>query len=64
MVMITFKNSKDREHLLEKAKRMETYAAMIVDCIEDSITEEPEYDEKNYREHESMDRYNYRRRMR
>ena len=44
MVMVSFRTKKDKEHLLEKAKKMEEYASMIVDCIEES-----EYDERNYR---------------
>ena len=36
MVILSFKNKKDKEHLLSKAKKMEEYASMIVDCIEDS----------------------------
>ena len=44
MVMISFRSKEDKKHLLEKAKKMEEYASMIVDCIEES-----EYDERNYR---------------
>lgn len=69
MVILSFKTKKDKEHLLEKAKKMEEYAAMIVDCIEES-KEEDEYSERAYR-HEEPDyderynsRYGYRRRMR
>ena len=68
MIMISFRTKKDKEHLLEKAIKMEEYASMIVDCLESS-----EYDEMNYRHHddeeEMMDmndriaggRYGYRR---
>lgn len=75
MIMVSFKSKKDKEHLLEKAKKMEEYAAMIVDCFEESETE---YDERSYRiseedmmdvndrmmGHRSEGRYGYRRRMR
>lgn len=70
MTILSFKTKKDKEHLLEKAKKMEEYAAMIVDCIEESRDYEDEYSERAYRheEPEYDDRYNsrygYRRRMR
>lgn len=53
MIILSFKTKKDKEHLLEKAKKMEEYASMIVDCIE-----EPDYDER------MSGRYGYRGRMR
>lgn len=73
MIMISFRTKKDKEHLLEKAIKMEEYASMIVDCLEHS--EYDEYEERdgmNYRHHdeeEMMDmndrmaggRYGYRR---
>lgn len=65
MVVLSFKTKKDKEHLLEKAKKMEEYAAMIVDCIEES--EDEDYDERAYRQEEpdyeerSSRRYRYRR---
>lgn len=54
---------------------MEEYASMIVECIEDSKSEDYDYDERSYRGHEDdmeemndrmMGRYGYRgmRRMR
>jgi len=60
MIMVSFRSKKDKEHLLEKAKKMEEYASMIVDCIEES-----EYDERRYRGHEDDEedmnnRYGYR----
>ena len=70
MIMISFKNKEDKEDLLKKAKKMEEYASMIVDCIEDS-----DYDrETKYRKHHDEDdmyemndrmmgRYGYRRGM-
>lgn len=64
MIVISFKNKKDKEHLLEKAKKMEEYAAMIVDCIEDSDEEESYQERYGYRrEPEMMGRYGYRRGM-
>lgn len=50
MVMITFRTKKDKEHLLEKAIKMEEYASMIVECLEDS-----EYEERAYRHHDDED---------
>lgn len=72
MIILSFKTKKDKEHLLEKARKMEEYASMIVDCIEESKEYEDEYSEKAYRhEHDDHDydgefhgRYGYRRRMR
>lgn len=74
MIILSFKSKKDKEHLLEKARKMEEYASMIVDCIEESKDFEDEgydYPERNYRQHEEPDydermggRYGYRRRMR
>lgn len=71
MIMMTFKTKGDKEHLLEKAKKMEEYAAMIVDCIEESEHfEDKSYYERNYRhempsyEDKYEGRYGYRNRMR
>ena len=50
MVMISFRTKKDKEHLLEKAIKMEEYASMSVECLEDS-----EYEERNYRHHDDED---------
>lgn len=63
-MIVMFRTQRDKEHLLEKAKKMEEYAAMIVECIEESKSDE-EYDERSYR-HEDYDermnsRYGYRR---
>ena len=65
MVMVSFRTKKDKEHLLEKAKKMEEYSSMIVECLEDSDYMD-EYDERNYRGREDDDemmssRYGYRR---
>lgn len=68
MIILSFKTKKDKEHLLEKAKKMEEYASMIVDCIEESKDYEDEYSERAYRHHEDPEyderfsgRYGYRR---
>ena len=62
--MISFRSKRDKEHLLEKARKMEEYASMIVDCIEESKSDE-EYSERRYRderypEDEYRGRYGYR----
>ena len=68
MIMISFRSKKDKDYLLEKARKMEEYAAMVVECIEESKSDE-EYDERAYRHyeddyrHENPDRYSYNRRM-
>jgi len=65
MIMVSFRNKKEKEHLLEKARKMEEYASMIVECIEDSYSDDEEYEERAYRDGGSMEgRYGYRRRMR
>jgi hypothetical protein len=71
MIMIRFKTKRDKEELLEKARKMEEYASMIVECIEDSgdMGEDYEsYQERRYRmEHPDemgSGRYGYRRSMR
>lgn len=59
-----FRTKRDKEHLLEKARKMEEYAAMIVDCIEESKSDE-EYEERSYRyddyDERMNSRYGYRR---
>lgn len=66
MVMIEFRSKEDKKHLLEKAKKMEEYASMIVDCIEESETGS-EYNERHHDYNEDEDwgyrggRYGYRR---
>ena len=59
MVMISFRTKKDKEQLLEKAKKMEDYASMIVECLEDS-----DYDERNYRHDEDDEDNRYTRKYR
>lgn len=65
MVVLSFKSSKSKEHLLEKARKMEEYASMIVDCIERCKEDDEEYSERSYRDDDEYDRhgqrYNYRR---
>jgi hypothetical protein len=63
--MVSFRTKKDKEHLLEKAKKMEEYSSMIVECLEESDYMD-EYEERNYRDHEEEEemprgRYGYRR---
>lgn len=36
MTILSFKSKKDKEKLYEKAKKMEEYASMIVDCLEEA----------------------------
>lgn len=60
-----FRTKRDKEHLLEKAKKMEEYAAMIVECIEESKHDD-DYEERSYRNDYDDDermgsRYGYRR---
>lgn len=66
MIVLSFKNKRDKEHLLEKARKMEEYASMIVDCIEESKEYDDEYSERAYRDEQDDERmsgrYGYRRR--
>ena len=62
--MVSFRNREDKEHLLKKAKKMEEYASMVVECLENSDYED--YSERSYRDDEMEDRempgrYGYRR---
>lgn len=54
MIMVSFRSKRDKEHLLEKARKMKEYASMIVECIEDSRTDDYDYDERAYRSDEDM----------
>lgn len=49
MTILSFRTKKDKEHLLEKARKMEEYAAMIVECIEDSRNDEDYEERTSYR---------------
>lgn len=72
MTILSFKSKKDKQHLYDKAKKMEEYASMIVDCLEEAGYDEGGYEEESYRRmyrHEDdhyerpeySSRYNYRR---
>lgn len=65
MVVLSFRSKKDKEHLLEKARKMEEYASMIVDCIEESREDDDDYYERSNRDEEPeyrrSNRYSYRR---
>lgn len=54
MIMVSFRSKRDKEHLLEKARKMKEYASMIVECIEDSRTDDYDYDERAYRSDEDI----------
>ena len=54
MIMVSFRSKSDKEHLLEKARKIKEYASMIVECIEDSRTDDYDYDERAYRSDEDM----------
>jgi len=75
MTILSFKSKKDKEKLYEKARKMEEYASMIVECLEEAGYGE-DYDEdyrRMYRGHEEEmrhegyehnNRYSYRGGMR
>ena len=67
MIVLSFKSKKDKEKLYEKAKKMEEFAADIVDCLEEAMESEEEgyeYSERMYRGESSSPmrggRYSYR----
>lgn len=65
MIVLSFKTKRDKVKMLEKARKMEEYVAEVVDCLEEAIAEEEEYDYNERSHHESTpSRYEYRRRMR
>lgn len=68
MVVLSFRTKKDKEKLYEKARKMEEYASMIVECLEDAGYD-GDYEEsyrRMYRDHEDEmrhspeSRYGYR----
>lgn len=53
MIMISFRSKRDKEDMIEKARKMEEFASEFVDCLESS---EEEYDERyNERSHRMDD---------
>ncbi|MBQ9391961.1 MAG: hypothetical protein IJU02_07200 [Lachnospiraceae bacterium] len=54
---MSFRNKKDKEHLLKKAKEMEEYTRELVECLEDA--RHGEYDD-----YEDDDDYMYQERGR
>ena len=50
MVILSFRTKKDKEKLYEKAKKMEEYASMIVECLEDAGYDGDDYEENAYRD--------------
>ena len=40
MILVTFKSKKDKEHMLEKARKMQQYIDEYVECLEESVDEE------------------------
>ena len=75
MTILSFKNKRDKEKLYEKAKKMEEYASMIVECLEeagygDNYEEDYRDYRRSYRDHDEErelpheGRYGYRGGMR
>lgn len=63
MVMVSFRSKRDKEHLLEKARKMKEYSEMIVECLEESdYDDEMDYRHYDHDDDEEMSgRYGYRR---
>lgn len=59
MTILSFKTKKDKEKLYEKARKMEEYASMIVDCLEEAGYNEDYEDNyrRMYRDHEDEMRH-------
>lgn len=67
MIMMTFKNKKDSNVLLEKAHKAKEHVDELLECLEATIAEmEYNYDVENYRHdgYRKDSRYDYMRRMR
>lgn len=69
MTILSFKKKRDKEELYRKAKKMEEYASMIVECLEEAGYDDEENYRRSYREHDeeydpAYNRYDYRRVMR
>lgn len=58
MIMISFRTKREREEMLEKAKKMEKFAAEFVDCLENSQDDEYRYDERGH--YDDMEEMSYR----
>lgn len=59
MIMISFRTKREREEMLEKARKMEKFAAEFVDCLENSQDDEYRYEERS-RYDDMMDDMSYR----
>lgn len=66
MIVLTFRSKKDKEHMLEKAKKLEAYAEDIVECLEEAEHDEYEdyYSERRHHDDEEYrmrgGRYGYK----
>ena len=69
MIILSFKNKKSADKMIDKAKKVEEYAAELVECLEEAKDqyeeyEDDEYQERNYRggiaSGMRSGRYNYR----
>ena len=64
MTILSFKSKKDKEMLYEKAKKMEKYASMIVDCLEEAGYNDEYEEDMRHEDYAHDNRYNYKRGMR
>lgn len=49
MIVLSFRNKKDKERMLDKAREMEDYARELVECLEEARHgEREEWDEDDY----------------
>lgn len=50
MIMISFRSRRDKDEMIEKARKMEEFASEFVDCLENSESDYDEYyNERRYR---------------
>jgi hypothetical protein len=49
MIVLSFRNKRDKEKMLDKAREMEMFSRELVDCLEEARHgEHEEYDEDDY----------------
>lgn len=49
MIVLSFRNKRDKEKMLDKAREMEMFSRELVDCLEEARHgEHDEYDEDDY----------------
>lgn len=47
MIVLSFRNKKDKEKMLDKAREMEMFSKELVDCLEEARHGEHDYDDED-----------------